>query len=1038
MACPSKLHLRALYTINSSPQYILARSHSPIPVTPISEQSHHAARQRYATVSLKACLDTICRSSPELIQDNNRDYSVYVLDPLESNSAPAPMSISNSSARNTSMKAHEKKSEQPYGVAVGLGLMSWALHADENDTALVTGTQVRLNTGQDALEIIFALRETVAMQRTSLSSTMRSWGLPLGVSSQSMSSIASLSAATVDPDMLSLTDAASKHRSSPTAATSATDETLAVIQTRNRAKSKARRASKPSMIPATESDKLMYASETYIGPLKKKGRPKNSNNSGKVSKLSVKDNIGARDREIGLQTPDNAHGFVESAGPQTEAKPVTRNSVTRNASIQLEAVSVPEAPQTIRNQDSPVDFLTSILSSGAPSIQNVAVLSKIDSSATTAQTLGEPENNPALIDALRQLLSLYAKQSPQSINPQSCQLLDRFHSSHGATVNTSQDEDIVILDKENVDPLAFRRRVDRDSLNLIDSGLTQSVASSTDHSGHVLSQRNEQTNMGNIRRKRTLSDFMDEKESERNKQREKERSERKERHRHSRVRRTSGSSSVYESNSSGLRHYPRLLAGEPLPRPGMTSYYRIPLETRSSPTRPKANTSSDVLDISSSRQSDVKAPTSSPPRLNPTLALRKRYVLPEWARTNTATQPRLSEEAQRALEEAEERKKKEREAAKRRSSLSLRRTRQSDSNAKQARTKLSSETSKSAPPPLIAADDACPVFATPDTSDDMISALYESTARPSTTPTSSPSPPTPRTPPKLSMPLFTPGNGSGSLFTPTPKTKTARRSGSIGSRPGKSPESPSPSLRGKSVQMSPIQAIVSGRSIEGAGEWNGNTREDNGWDEIDGPPSSLPTASDGEDDLSTSSSFDVETKTLDPQRYMDDQDFSVKQHWIGLPPSSPPPSSPILTQEQDDEDMELPDLPVLTSDIEGNTSPAVHMENKRTAEDMIDPLLSSLSSEGSMSSDMGLFNQLSSANFQNGSNTDALLESILQNGLVDFDFTGFWESFKPMVGDHVSNISDTAKVESGAHSDMSVDHNKLAADVQALFGGCLM
>lgn len=163
MACPTRLHLRILYTINSSPQYILARSHSPVPVSLISEfqldTKEHSTQPKFATVSLKACLDTICRSSPELIQDNNRDYSVYVLDPLESGSAPAPMNISNSGGGGASVKTQDKNQEQPCAVAVGLGLMSWALHTDERDGAVVTGTQVRLGTGQGALEVIFALRE---------------------------------------------------------------------------------------------------------------------------------------------------------------------------------------------------------------------------------------------------------------------------------------------------------------------------------------------------------------------------------------------------------------------------------------------------------------------------------------------------------------------------------------------------------------------------------------------------------------------------------------------------------------------------------------------------------------------------------------------------------------------------------------------------------------------------------------------------------------------------------------------------------------
>jgi hypothetical protein len=44
-------------------------------------------------------------------------------------------------------------------VAVGLGLMSWALLADERDSVTVNGTILFPGTPQEALEVIFALRE---------------------------------------------------------------------------------------------------------------------------------------------------------------------------------------------------------------------------------------------------------------------------------------------------------------------------------------------------------------------------------------------------------------------------------------------------------------------------------------------------------------------------------------------------------------------------------------------------------------------------------------------------------------------------------------------------------------------------------------------------------------------------------------------------------------------------------------------------------------------------------------------------------------
>lgn len=157
----TKVFLRVLYTINSSPQYILARSISPVSITHHSEEENSSSDTfqpvLYASVSLKCCLETICRSSPELTQDATRDYSIYVLDPLESNSTPAPVNIV-STGDSTGALASGPASEQPRGIAVGLGLMSWALAA-EDDSISVTGTLVKQSTGQKALEVIFALRE---------------------------------------------------------------------------------------------------------------------------------------------------------------------------------------------------------------------------------------------------------------------------------------------------------------------------------------------------------------------------------------------------------------------------------------------------------------------------------------------------------------------------------------------------------------------------------------------------------------------------------------------------------------------------------------------------------------------------------------------------------------------------------------------------------------------------------------------------------------------------------------------------------------
>lgn len=149
-----RLHLRVLYTINSS-SYILARSPAPVLVAPVNPDA--AEPEPYGSVSFKTCLEAICRSSPELVPNSSRDFSVYVLDPLESNAAPAPIDISNSSGSSAG-----SSSAQTRGVAVGMGSMSLALGADEQEPVSVIGTLSKTGAGQDALEVIIALREVGA------------------------------------------------------------------------------------------------------------------------------------------------------------------------------------------------------------------------------------------------------------------------------------------------------------------------------------------------------------------------------------------------------------------------------------------------------------------------------------------------------------------------------------------------------------------------------------------------------------------------------------------------------------------------------------------------------------------------------------------------------------------------------------------------------------------------------------------------------------------------------------------------------------
>ncbi|KAJ3473214.1 hypothetical protein NLI96_g13088 [Meripilus lineatus] len=140
------LNIRVLYTINSTPQYILARSIQPYKVDILRVQP--SSDIVFGRVSLRDCLDSICRSSPELVPDARRDFSIYLLDPLESHSN-APLLAS----------SHPPSPHHPQGVAIALGLLSWALR-DDAPQPQVTGTVSTDGLGNESLEVIFALRET--------------------------------------------------------------------------------------------------------------------------------------------------------------------------------------------------------------------------------------------------------------------------------------------------------------------------------------------------------------------------------------------------------------------------------------------------------------------------------------------------------------------------------------------------------------------------------------------------------------------------------------------------------------------------------------------------------------------------------------------------------------------------------------------------------------------------------------------------------------------------------------------------------------
>ncbi|KAF8588859.1 hypothetical protein K439DRAFT_539749 [Ramaria rubella] len=179
------LPIRVLYTLATPPQFLLARHRRKVAIAPISDDnrqdSFRNSRQIFGKVPLKICLGAVCSSSPELLCDPSRDYSVYVLDPLESPSVEVKCVNPGSPPLPTSTTASDgillSSSSLGDGVFVGMGLMSWCLsdnhfaatetQDDYEDKGFVIGRMVK-DKGANALEVIISLREVCKVLPPSL------------------------------------------------------------------------------------------------------------------------------------------------------------------------------------------------------------------------------------------------------------------------------------------------------------------------------------------------------------------------------------------------------------------------------------------------------------------------------------------------------------------------------------------------------------------------------------------------------------------------------------------------------------------------------------------------------------------------------------------------------------------------------------------------------------------------------------------------------------------------------------------------------
>lgn len=92
----------------------------------------------------------LCSPDVVQIQPGKKDFTVYVLDPLEARHISPAVALSPSPS----------PSSQP-GVAIGLGLLSSALYDGDCDVT-VAGTIMSDGIQEERLEVVFALREVCA------------------------------------------------------------------------------------------------------------------------------------------------------------------------------------------------------------------------------------------------------------------------------------------------------------------------------------------------------------------------------------------------------------------------------------------------------------------------------------------------------------------------------------------------------------------------------------------------------------------------------------------------------------------------------------------------------------------------------------------------------------------------------------------------------------------------------------------------------------------------------------------------------------
>ncbi|KAJ6497784.1 hypothetical protein C8R45DRAFT_984241 [Mycena sanguinolenta] len=958
MSTLQTLPLRILYSLNGSTQYILARSQGAVPIEFIPSPGTGASSSssppppRYASATLKTCLRAICHSSPEILQDITRDFSIYLLDPLEIDCAPAQVNLSSKPSVPDALESR---------VAVGLGLMSWALMTEE--AIPVTGTVKLSGTGQESLEVIFSLRQTLAMRQASLPEAVRSWGKPTTSTGQG-----------IKPTTVSVNG-----------------KTPVPYYSKNR----------QTLIPGSKSDKILAVAPIYVGPER---RPQ--------GRLPIPETIWTDPEDH-----DDDDDVVVLDGPPRQSgkdpSPPEKDPPGPSSLLDFLALVNVMTPELERNQ----------------ALGNV--LSLVHGSDGTAPSAD-----------LANAMSLFSNLQRQHSQPDNAL---PSHNQHRRK-SSSNDDEIVCLNKENVNPKVFRRRAERENpkLSIPNESSTAHPSSGlpTPPSSQGRPELPSRVPSNPPARKRTLSEFMAEQESIKDKEKASKRPQ-------------------TERSQSIDSFLPATIMPPPATAPRLTnSFLRRTHSCASSPGRGGFFTATAIA-VPPRPSTSASSPIRPPP---------KPFVLPSWAQTDTATTPRLSDRVVEKMQE-EEAKKKEDETKKREDEVKKRRQHYQDNREEQMQKRrkhyqeirenagkpgtrpAKSTTATMEPraststrpttttgaeeiqlPPPVAASHEFPAF------------VKEQPPRPpfATLPFGSPSrsasrnnippctPPRTRpadrnTTPEARSSLFTPD--ANSLFTPVPRSWDAgvldlrRRSMSPSSRKR---------LPQDTDQTQPSEGPESDDDLL-------SQELESAFDDLDLPMSSLPVAS-----------SDVQMEQVPGQGYdsedSEDDEPRPKQHWVGLPPSSPPPlSSPYLGPAIGDASCTMDDFDVEESLLippdadpvpaqETLDSPDTEVVNYSMEEigELLDiEDLASLFQPSTTDADAVFLDQFSNPQHNSQSINDWGLDATSP----DFDFTEFWKSVEPLVQ---SSTEPLDMDPGGAGETNNFDHAKLAGDVHALFSGCVV